>query len=157
MKRSLILVALLAAGSVFAGPEEHIAAQTCYEIETNGIPAISDQVPQEICLEGLNINEYENSITVDSYFTPKLFNDLKVNSVARKNENYFQFKTSGTIFEAAEFLCEPQEKVELSINGLLDNNGDAFLKYLDISVNVVLKNGQCQIPNQVVTYKYKLK
>jgi hypothetical protein len=138
MKFILSLLILTAGFNVFAGPEDHIQNQSCYDLENPADLQISANVPTEVCLEALLVDLSDESISVYSYFMQSLFSTLKLNKLNRHNEDYFKFKS------VAFIAMDQSEPAELTISGTVDNYGQANVNYLDISVR---SNNQILIYN----------
>jgi hypothetical protein len=156
MKVAAVILGLFVGVFAFAGPEERLAAQSCYGLE-DGQLAVPASVPQEICLEDLNINLENESIIVYSYFQPYLFKNLVVKTLTRKNEDAYSFKASSTVVSHVETTCGAGEFVDLEISGLVDLLGTAEVQYLSIEVKREVTNDSCHSHPQVETFKYRLK
>jgi hypothetical protein len=139
MKMMTGLFILVSSIQAFAGPEEHLAAQVCY-VANSAQASIA-----EICLETVSVDVSENKIAIYSYFqqNQNLFNDMKVNYLARKNEDFYNFR-------ASNILKADSCTATLNINGQVDNYGDVNTSYLEISMNE-----SCGKDSSVVKYNLK--
>lgn len=70
MKIFVVIVLILSAYNVFAGPEEHMMDQKCYVISEADYKMASSLVPSEVCLETVNLvlSVSNSKIYVYSYF-----------------------------------------------------------------------------------------
>ena len=136
MKIIFTLVTVLMSLAAFAGPEEHISNQTCYHLVKQEKQFVPADVPAQICLEALTIDTAKENVYVDSYFQAGLFTNLKVTSLVRKNEDFFNFKTEALLKNESESVCGKDERIYLVLNGLLDNYGSADMSNLQVSVVV---------------------
>ena len=135
MKKLLISVVVLASLNSFAGPEEHISAQTCYSLKNVAQAALASKyVPTQICLEEVTIDSSNETIKIYSYFMSDLFKDLKLDYFARKNEDYFRFRSSNRLADQAQVATNQDVTVDLNISGLVDNYGYSDLRDLEITV-----------------------
>lgn len=148
MKIMTVLMALVLSTSVMAGPEEHQSAQTCYFIVKEESSALNDSIPTQICLESLAVDTSAEKIEVYSYFFSDLYKNLKLNYVARKNEDSFSFRASSV-------LRDDLEKIKLFINGRVDNYGEANLSELEIRVEQVVNKEFVETPYVKNVYKYR--
>ncbi|WP_413612573.1 hypothetical protein [Bdellovibrio sp. HCB-110] len=147
-------VIVLCSFQAFAGPEEHIAVQTCYSLKS--APAAAT-IPQRICLEEISIikfDTYTPALNIYSYFDPRYFEGMKLTYLARHNEDSFSFKAANVLTDVYESGCGSAEKVTLQINGRVDNDGLGNPEYVDISVKYETLNGTCHSKPQVQTFDY---
>lgn len=135
MKKLLLSVVVLASLNSFAGPEEHIANQTCYTLkDVSQVALATSYVPTQICLEEVTVNSDTNTISVYSYFMSDLFKNLKLNYFARKNEDGFRFRASSNLATEAEVSAVETVTSDLLISGITDNYLSADVRFLDIQV-----------------------
>ncbi len=125
---------ILTAINSFAGPEDHVQNQVCYRMKTEQIEFASAYTPKEICIENLTIDTNSDKVYVVSYFMPEIFKDLKVTSVVRKNEDFFRFNALNRLADQAQTATNQSVDVDLTISGLVDNNGIADISDLKVSV-----------------------
>lgn len=156
MKTFLFSLVVLFSGLVFAGPEEHLAAQSCYVVVKEAGVQIPESVPHDFCLENLNINLENESIIVYSYFHAKLYNGLTVNQVGQLTEGYFEFKATNSLFSFSETTCGAGEFVELVITGQVNQLGEASVDKLNFQVNHEVTNDTCHSHPQVQSFKFQL-
>lgn len=135
MKKLLLSVVVLTSLNSFAGPEDHISNQTCYGLkDASQATLASTYVPTQICLEEITIDDAKNSISVYSYFMPNLFKNIKLDYFARKNEDFYRFRSSSRLADQAQVATNQDVTVDLSISGLVDNYGSTDLRDLEVSV-----------------------
>lgn len=156
MKALIATVVLLSTLNVFAGPEEHIADQTCYRLNAKQVALANDNIPREVCLETLTVDTDGTSISAYSYFMPNLFNNLKVTYHARRNENGFSFRAANILVDKWESGCGDGERVILTIKGQTDNDGVAGVNYLDIKATQELTNDTCHSEPQETVFTYEI-
>jgi hypothetical protein len=154
MKHLILTLAILTSSAAFAGPEEHINAQVCYELQLEEGQVPSKNVPDSVCVETLLIDLNTEEIEVYSYFQKQLVEDMTVTSLLRKNEDYYSFKSSKTLVNNWNAGCGDGENTVLFINGLTDNYGLADVNYLDIFVTSEVANDTCHSTPAKVVYKY---
>lgn len=135
MKKLLLSVVVLASLNSFAGPEDHVMAQKCYSLkDTTQVQHLTVYVPTQICLEELTIDDSKNTITIYSYFMADLFKNLKLDYFARKNEDFYRFRSSSRLADQAQVATNQDVTVDLNISGLVDNYGSTDLGDLEITV-----------------------
>ena len=134
MKKLLMSVLVLTTINVFAGPEDHIQNQVCYRMKAEQIQFASIYTPKEVCIENLTVDTNSDKVYVESYFMPELFKNLKVTSVVRKNEDFFRFSALNKLADQAQVATNQSVNVDLTISGLVDNDGIADINYLNVSV-----------------------
>ncbi|MFN3454632.1 MAG: hypothetical protein ACK41T_06685 [Pseudobdellovibrio sp.] len=137
--------------TAYAGPEEHRDAQKCYR-NTELKPTY---VPSEICLETLSVNANNDTITAYSYFMEQLFTNLKIDYLARRNENGFRFRSSALIHYDWP-SCAFGELATLHIDSISDNDGVVDIAYLDIYVKTQQTPNTCNTQPNTKIYKYTL-
>ena len=146
---ALVLLSL----NVFAGPEEHIAAQTCYSLKSPA-PTV---IPQRVCLEEITITEPHTdtaTINIYSYFNQNYFNNMKLTYLARHNEDSYAFRAANILLENYESGCGSAEKATLQVNGRVDVYGVGQPEYVDIAVKYETLVDTCHSKTQVRTYEY---
>lgn len=138
MKKLLLSVAVLTSLNSFAGPEEHISNQTCFSLKNSAQAALASKyVPTQICLEEVTIDSSKETIQIYSYFMSDLFKNLKLDYFARKNEDYFRFRSSSRLVDQAQVATNQDVTIDLNISGIVDNYGSSDVRYLDVSVTQV--------------------
>lgn len=140
--------------NAFAGPEDHISQQTCYEVNESQKALLSANVPSRVCLERLSIDQANNTIAVQSYFQPELFRGLELQVFFRQNEDYFKFQATNLLVDQNGSGCEESEKVELSMSGLMRFDHAVQLNELDISVRRDLQVDSCHSKLQSEVFHY---
>lgn len=152
MKLILSLFIYAASAVALAGPEDHIAAQVCYDIQkTQYVPT---NVPSQICLETLDINPMNNTISIYSYFYPKFYTNVKLTSLIRITEDNYSFKAESVLFNEWNSGCGDGETVTMHISGLTDFNGSGDISALKISVEQDFTNDTCHSEPQTTVFKY---
>jgi hypothetical protein len=134
MKNILGLIVLSIGISAFAGPEDHVQAQTCYGIRADQVALASSYVPQQICIENLTLDTSNDTISAYSYFMNDLFKDLKIVTLTRKNEDFYSFSAKNILAADAQITTDKSVHVEMTISGLSDVYGQGDINYLKISV-----------------------
>lgn len=160
MKASLIFLGILFSTVIsFAGPEEHINAQSCYGLAGTPGVYLSDKVPTEICLETLTINASENTIQVYSYFASNqmLFQNTQLTHLTRVNEDYYSFSASSIFTNEWNSGCRDAETNELVISGRVDSNGDADVSTLKLTLKNETTNDTCHSRPQTHIFEYILR
>ena len=154
MKLILSLFFVLSGLSAFAGPEDSISAQVCYQLQN--AKNAPKEIPQEVCLETLNIYPQYNTINIYSYFYPNLFKGMKLNSLIRNTEDSYKFKAENVLLEEWDFGCGEGNKITLFVDGKTDFNGNGQneLGQLDISIEQDFTNDTCHTRPQTTVYKY---
>ncbi|MEQ1723550.1 MAG: hypothetical protein ABL930_10270 [Pseudobdellovibrio sp.] len=154
MKLILSLFVVLSGLTAFAGPEDHIAAQVCYQLQ-NAKNAPKD-IPQEVCLETLNVYPQDNTINIYSYFYPNLFKDMTLSSLIRNTEDTYKFKAESVLRNEWQSGCGDGNKITLFIDGQTDFNGDGQneLGNLKIRIEQDQTNDTCHSEPQTTVYKY---
>ena len=140
--------------NAFAGPEDHISAQTCYSLKSAPVVAA---IPQRVCIEQISINNIdtdEATLTIYSYFNQKYFENMKLTYLARHNENGFSFKAANVLAESYEFGCGSAEKATLEIAGRVDNDGLTEPQYLEVSATYETLADTCHSRPQIQTFEY---
>ncbi len=154
MKIFTVLLTLVFSLAAVAGPEEHKQAQTCYSIVSAESSEINSNVPAEICLETFSVDTSSEKVFVYSYFDAKIFKNIKLDSLTRKNEDFFNFKSFNVFRDDIDELGNTQ-KLTIIISGLVDNVGEADVTALNLTVNQFI--GKTYTESAVVknTYKYR--
>ncbi|MBC7428924.1 MAG: hypothetical protein H7336_09955 [Bacteriovorax sp.] len=154
MKTFTALMALAFSLSAFAGPEEHQQAQICYYVVVETSSPITNDIPSEICLERLRVDTALDTISAYSYFFPSLYLNLKLDSVTRKNEDFYSFKSSSVVRDDVD--GSTTQKITLFISGQVDNYGDADLRNLTLNLEQIVGKTYVEYPYVKNTYNYKL-
>lgn len=154
MKSILATAALvLCTLQAYAGPEDHISAQTCYSLKS----AAPAAVPSRVCLEQISITDvYSTSATLNiySYFNQNLFNGMQLTYLARRNENGYTFRAANVLVDTYESGCGSAEKATLQISGPIDNDGLGYAEYVDVSVKYETLADTCHSHLQVQNFNY---
>ena len=158
MKNIIVLLTLVLGMNAFAGPEDHMANQTCYDVQTTPGQYVPMAIPREICLEQLSIDPWANQITVHSYFQSELlFKGLKLTSLIRRNEDYFDFKASNVIFNQWNSGCGEGERTQLMISGLVDFAGESDVRSLHVTAEDEVSNDICHSQSQTTVFTYHVR
>jgi hypothetical protein len=134
MKNIIALILILSSINVFAGAEEHEQSQICYSLQSPDVATASVYVPRKICLETVNIDAMKNQISVFSFFMPELYEDLKLTSLIRRNEDVYSFKAISKLADQAQVATDESVIVDLMISGETDFNGAGDISNLKIQV-----------------------
>lgn len=153
MKTVLITLLSILSLNAFAGPEEHIAAQVCYELDS----VSANGAPSEICLEEASLNLENSSISIYSYFMPYLYKDLSLNYLARRNENGYRFRSSAILEKQTDAMCGAAQESVLKISGISDNDGIVDISFLEITIEQSYTPDTCHSRPQVSILRYVLK
>ena len=154
MKSILFTSVLLLSSLVFAGPEDHIQNQICYNLKN---PAVKiDQVPGQICLEQISLDLQAEKIYIYSYFQGSLYQNVQLDYLARKNEDFYSFRSSSVFHKEWNSGCGDGLLLTVKIQGKSDNYGEVEPQYLDISVEQELTNDTCHSKAQKTVYEYTL-
>lgn len=154
MKSLLGTLVILCSLQSFAGPEEHIAAQTCY-VPSN--QAMKATIPQRVCLEEIFVSSVDGAVpalNIYSYFSREYFQDMTLTYLARHNEDSYSFRGSKILLQNWESGCGSAEKVTLEVSGRVDNDGLGLASAVDVSVKYETTNDTCHSKAQVNIYEY---
>ena len=154
MKTIAVLMALAFSLNVFAGGEEHEQAQACYSVVVEESSQINKNIPTQICLERVLVKTTENTFAVYSFFYSDLYENINLTYVARKNEDFYSFRSQSLIRDDIDSDMNSQ-KITLFISGVVDNYGDADIKFLTISLEQIVGKTFVETPYVKNTYKYK--
>jgi len=150
------LLVLLLSLDVFAGPEEHKSAQSCYILQAQPGAYIPPAMPSTVCLENLLIDPRTQAITVESYFQPSLFESMKVTKFSRTDADIYSFEASGILSEYWNSGCSDGELVRLTLKGQVDSLGIGSPSQLQVSVDVESTRDTCHSEPQSETFVYLL-
>jgi hypothetical protein len=154
--KSLFLLVTLLSVSAFAGPEDHIFNQTCYDLVKTEGQVLNKSVPEEICLETLNIDLSRETIAIESYFQAGYYSKMKVTYLARKNEDYYAFRARNNL-KYDWISCGTGETVALELRGLVSNYGEGFVDQLEVFVETENTYDSCHSESEINYYNYKLR
>lgn len=154
MKSLFAIMVLALSFNVFAGAEEHAQAEACYYIVLEESSPLNDRVPTSFCLETINVDLSAEAITAFSWFQSDLYENLKIDSLTRKNEDEFRFRSSKILRESLNGVGE-SEKMTIKINGIVNNYGEGDIKDLDISLEQVFKKNFGKVEVLKNTFKYR--
>lgn len=154
MKSLFVIMALALSFNAFAGAEEHDQAQACYYISLEDSSPMNDRIPQNFCLETLNVNPSAETITAFSWFNQSLYENLKIDYVARKNEDGYSFRSSSILRDSLNGLGD-SERITLKIKGVVNNYGEGDIKFLEVSVEQVFRENFVETPVLKNVYNYK--
>lgn len=154
MKALITLMTLVFSLTAVAGPEEHMQAQTCYYLIAEESSPINNDIPTQICLESLTVDTSAETISIYSYFYSDLYKNLKLNYIARKNEDSFSFRASNLVRN--DIVGTEVQKITLFISGRVDNQGEVDdLEYLTISLEQIVGKTWAEAPIVKNIYKYR--
>lgn len=138
----------------FAGPEEHIAAQTCFVLK--GAQPTS-AMPARVCIEDIVLNDPDMSsasISIYSYFNGKYFDGMWLDYIARRNENGFSFKAKNVLSDLGGSGCDYAEKVTLKVSGRADNDGAVDVSAVSVSASLETTVDSCHSTPHVQEFEY---
>lgn len=156
MKTFTSMVLVLISAVAFAGPEDHIQAQKCYNLVVAKGEVVSAHVPTQICLESVTLDTGTGQVDIYSYFQPLLYKNLKTDSLIRHTEDRYKYKVSSVVYQDEGAVCSASENVSLEIAGETDFTGYGDIDYLDIQVRHETLRDSCHSYPEEVIYKYKL-
>lgn len=156
MKYLSILAALLLTSVSYAGPEEHIQAQTCYVLDTPSKAQAINLVPEVICFETLNIDPANQEIQVYSYFKQyqDLFNNMKVTSLIRYTEDSYKYGAEKVLVDDVGPACGKRTKLVLKMSGLVDFMGYGDVSAQTVKVEQTSNNNVCHSYEETVLLNY---
>lgn len=135
MKILTIFSILLLSVAAFAGPEERKEAQTCYRLNKLAQGGVMKaHLPQEICLESLAIDPRSKDVTVESYFSRSVFQDIRIRNFKVNKAAGYDFEVSREFFEIREECCGNQDLLRLAIFGRTDARGVADVRKLQVAI-----------------------
>jgi len=155
--KSLLLSAMLFSSAIcFAGPEDHVQAQTCYSIKEQDLNSVSEFAPKEICFEELSINTNNDQIYVYSYFShfQKYLKELRLTSLIRQTEDSFSYEAENVFFEQKERHCEDGIKLTLKFKGNVDFMGQGNIEDQKLSLVQETKADVCHSRAEVSVFNY---
>lgn len=155
--KTIISVGILISSLVaFAGPEDHVQAQVCYNLSAKQIATKGEHVPLQVCLEDISINTEKNVASIYSYFNQDLFKNVKVSSLIRQTEDKYRFELTSIIHEDWEVICGEGQTVTLKIKGEADFTGAVSKEALTVTVEDEFTNDSCHSPGRMTEYIYSL-
>lgn len=156
MKYLFILVALCLTSVSYAGPEEHIQAQACYVLDAPSKVQAVALVPQQICLETLNIDPANQEIQIYSYFKhfQDLFNNMKVTSLIRVTEDNYKYEAEKVLVDDEGPACGNLTKIVLKVSGLVDFMGYGDVSAQTVKVEQTLNNDVCHSYEETALLNY---
>ncbi len=155
MKTMIYLVLMMVSLVAVAGPEDHKQSQKCYFLSS--LQAITDdKIPAEICLEDVALDPATGKVSIHSYFFPKMFENLEVDSLIRQTEDRFSFTVSKVLFNSLDSGCDQGESVKLIIGGEADFVGTVNNEVLNITVQHHIIGNTCHSQGYTKIYKYSL-
>lgn len=144
----------------FAGPEDHVQAQVCYNFVVKPgqpVPSLSSRIPSQICLEEISHNPLKGTAYIYSYFTPGYYENVKVDSLVRQTEDTYRVELSSVIFEDWSRICDDGQTVTLKIKAESDFLGNIQKdKLLSVTVEDEFTNDSCHTPSHTTVYEYSL-
>lgn len=155
MGKFLVLFVSFVSLQSFAGPEEHIANQICYNLVTVAGEYVPNTIPKSVCIEKVTVDTDKSQIYIESYFQQNLFNGMKLFSLVRKNEDFYNFYGNNTLFNKWDTGCGDGETVELKVMGLVDNYGAVDVSALNVQALRVFSNDTCHSQPWSTEYQYR--
>lgn len=155
--KSIILIAIVVlatSATTFAGPEEHNQAQKCYGLYPPPPGLLPAYFPFEVCVETIEINPVNNTISVFSYFQPELFADMQISSIVRQTKDTYSFIATKVLYHNWDVVCGEGKTVRLNISGQTDFLGYGRHDELTVIVKQESLNESCSEP-QYLEFQYK--
>ena len=81
---------------------------------------------------------------------------MKLNYIARRNENGFSFKADNMISREYDPGCGASKIVTLNISGRADNDGLVEVSYVNVSATVESTNDTCHSAPEKTEYTYQI-
>lgn len=155
MKIVISILVVLSSIVAFAGPEDHIQEQRCYNLTAKDPHAVSKLVPRQICLETVSLDPTAEKLSIYSYFSPELYQNLKTFLVIRSTEDRYDFMASNQIYAKFDSVCGPGQTVELFIKGQSDVFGAVNNEALTITTQYSYTYDTCHSEPQTTEYTYQ--
>lgn len=156
MKTLVSVIALLSSLVAFAGPEDHIQAQVCYNLSAKQIATKGEHIPLQICVEDAHVNVDKGVASIYSYFNQQYFQDVKVDSLVRQTEDTYRLQLSSVIYNDWQTICGDGETVVVKIKADSDFNGVVQKDQLKVTVEQEFTNDSCHSPAWTTEYIYSL-
>ena len=157
MKSFLVSVVLLFSFAVFAGPEDRLANQVCYELEGQLDQNDLSEVPRKICFEEIQLDVTKNKAYIESYFYAELYQRTYLNYLIRLTEDHYKFATSSVFFDQSDMICGDTNTLNIVISGLSDFLGVVDKTQVKVIVEHEYTNDNCHSePRVIKTYNYRL-
>lgn len=154
LKKTLLTIALTAAQFAWAGPEDHIQNQICYNLKPGQTQA-SAELPLQVCIEEISMDLSTETVSIYSYFQRSLFENIQVDYLARKNEDYFSVRTSSEFYKNWNSGCGDGLTLTVKVNGLSDNWGVMDPQNLTVIVEQEMTNDTCHSKPQKTVFVYE--
>ncbi len=156
MKTLVSFIALLSSLVAFAGPEDHIQAQVCYNLSAKQIATKAEHIPLQICVEDIQVNVDTGVASIYSYFNQQYFKNVKVDSLVRQTEDTYRIELSSVIHEDWQVVCGNGETVALKIKADSDFNGVIEKDQLKVTVEHEYTNDSCHSTGSTTVYNYSI-
>ena len=158
MKSILVSVVLLFSFAAFAGPEDRLANQVCYELEGNLDQNDLNEVPKQICFEEIQLDVTKNKAYIESYFYAGLYTQTSLIYLVRSTEDHYKFATSSLIYDHNDMICGDTNSLSIVISGVSDFLGAVDKTRVNVLVEHEFTNDNCHShPRVIKTYNYRLK
>lgn len=157
MKSVLVSAVLLFSFAAFAGPEDHLANQVCYQLEGNLDHSDLKEVPNQICFEEIQLDVNTKKAYIESYFHSDLYKETTLVYAIRWNEDQYKFGTSSLIYDHNDSICSDTNTLSIVITGFSDFLGAVDKTQVNVAVEHEHTNDNCHSPMRVAkTYNYRL-
>jgi len=155
LKKVLFVFVLGVSQFLMAGPEDHIQNQICYNLKNPELAQNQPQLPLQVCVEEISMDLSTETVSIYSYFQRSLFENIQVDYLARKNEDYFSVRTSSVFYNQWNSGCGDGQKLTVKVNGLSDNWGVMDPQNLVVTVEQEITNDTCHSKPQKTIYQYE--
>lgn len=157
MKTVLIAVLLLSL-NVFAAPEDHLQNQVCYDLKLRqGQTYRPQEVPENVCVEQVQIDVNLTKIYIESYFQSQLFQNLKLKSLIRQTEDSYHYEAESVYVSDWQSACGDGTEATLKISGDSDFNGYVNPASLKVTVTYEHTNDTCHSDPREQQFDYTLR
>jgi hypothetical protein len=158
MKSFLLTAVLLFSFAAFAGPEDHLANEVCYQLEGSLDQNDLKEVPAQICFEQIQIDVNKNKAHIESYFHADLYQQTSLIYLIRASEDHYKFATSSLIYDHNDMVCGDTNTLSIMISGVSDFLGAVDKTQVNVVVEHEYTNDNCHShPRVIKSYNYRLK
>lgn len=152
MKQFFALIAIMTTLSstlAFAGPEDHYAQQTCYNMTAEGLKQKPESVPYQVCFEKAFVNLDKDQVVVRSYTQIALFEGLYTTELVRHTEDLYRYTAQAVL------NTQKDESAILTLKGYSDVYGNIPANSIDIKIEYFKFNKSTNSVDKF-TYTYLL-
>lgn len=158
MKSVFTVLVLLFSFVAFAGPEDHLANQVCYELEGSLNHSDLAEVPKQVCFEEIQLDVNKNKAYIESYFHADLYKQTSLIYLIRSTEDHYKFATTSLIYDHNDSICSDTNTLSIVITGVSDFMGAVDKTQVNVVVEHDYTNDNCHSdPRVIKTYNYRLK